>query len=143
MIDRQARAGFTLIEILIGLAIVALLMFTVGPALFRRLDKARIDTTKTTLKGIQAAIGHYNLDLGRYPETLRDLVVKPDDEQLASQGIWPYLEGQGGTQTPVDAWKNKFEYQLTPGGEHEYELFSYGPKGKGSPREQRISVWNL
>ena len=134
------QAGFTLIEILIAIAIVAIVAATTGPYLMGKIQSARISTAKTSLRNIQAQIDLFNADTGAYPETLKDLVRRPVNEEIAKNWVTPYIKDEKKLNDP---WGNKYNYQLTPDQEHPYELSSYGPKGKSSPKAERISVWNL
>jgi len=136
---RTAQAGFTLGEIMIAIAIIAIMAAVAGPYLMGYLKKARIQSTKTTLRNVQTALQQFNVDMNQYPETLKDLIKKPADEALANKWVAPYLQG---SDVPSDGWGNKFHYELTQGQEHPYELYSYGPDGKGS-KEGRISIWSL
>lgn len=82
----------------------------------------------------------FNAHTGQYPARLNDLLKKPADEKIARKWEGPYLKAK---EVPEDAWGSKYVYKLTPQAEHKYDLYSYGPNGKGSPKEEWISVWNL
>ena len=74
------KRGFTLIEIMVVIVILALLAALVGPKLMGRTDDAKIGTTKTQIKQLETAIKLYKLDNGSYPDTeqgLNALVAKP------------------------------------------------------------------
>lgn len=139
-ITRCARAGFTFIELIIGIAILVILAATVGPMVMGQLEKAKISTTKTNLKSIKSAIDMFRIDIGKYPAKLRDLVEKPREETLAKK--WQkggYLEGG---ELPKDGWNEDFQYKVTAGGKNPYELYSYGPQGPGAPDTEKLSVWD-
>lgn len=133
---RGARDGFTLMEILIAVAIVAIMGVLVGPNLMKRFAGAQTTKAETSLKGLKASIQTYYLDNNSYPEKLRDLVKKPTN---AKKWSGPYLEGG---MLPEDPWGGRYQYKRTPGSKHPYELYSYGAEGKGSPKEDWISVWD-
>jgi general secretion pathway protein G len=138
-VTRCARAGFTFIELIIGIAILIILAATVGPMVMGLVDKAKIATTKTNLKSIKSAIDMFRIG-GKYPAKLRDLVEKPRDEALAKK--WQkggYLEGG---EVPKDGWGEDFQYKITPNGKNPYELYSYGPDGPGAPDAEKLSVWD-
>jgi general secretion pathway protein G len=138
-VTRCARAGFTFIELIIGIAILVILAATVGPLVLGQLENAKIATTKTNLKSIKSAIDMFRIT-GKYPVKLRDLVEKPRDEALAKK--WQkggYLEGG---EVPKDAWGEDFQYKVTAAGKNPYELYSYGPDGAGAPDTERLSVWD-
>ncbi|HZW61492.1 MAG TPA: type II secretion system major pseudopilin GspG [Candidatus Babeliales bacterium] len=138
--NRTVRAGFTLVEILIALAIIAIIGAIGIPSYLSYTKKANKQQTEANIRVLSAAIESYQTDIGQLPETLEDLVRKPFNEELAKN--WPgnYLKGK---TVPKDAWKHPFHYAVTPGQEHPYELYSYGPNGKSAPQSEWISVWNL
>lgn len=138
--ERWFKPGFTLIEIMIALAIIGLVLGVVIPWANNQFQQAKVRTTRMGMKNVQFAIQQYHMDTGVYPSRLRDLVKRPADEQIASKWTSPYLPDK---QEPKDSWSNKYQYKVTEGGKHPYELKSYGPGGKGSPKEEQIDVWNL
>lgn len=136
---RSARAGFTFIELVIAIAILAILALVVGPQFMGYLDKAKVSSTKDKLKSIKTAIDMFKVDTGRYPTKLRDLVEKPKEEAVARN--WQkegYLQGG---EEPQDAWNEYFVYKRTQDGKNPYDLYSYGPNGASAPKEEWISVW--
>jgi general secretion pathway protein G len=68
------RRGFTLIELLIVLAIIATLLTIAVPSYFASLDNAKETSLRQSLSVMRTAIDHYKGDLGKYPETLQELV---------------------------------------------------------------------
>ncbi len=136
---RYARGGFTLMEIMIAIAILAIISAVVGPYFMAYLEKAKKSTAKTTLKGFKSAILLYQADVGQYPTTLKDLIRRPREERLAKKWEGKYIDKK---EVPVDSWGNKYQYKVTPAGANPYELLSYGPKGKGSPKVEHLSVWD-
>lgn len=138
--NKNAQAGFTLIEILIAVAIVAL-MGTVSLGLFRYLGGAKVKTAQTALKTFKSALLTFNIDAGQFPEQLKDLIKKPSDEAIARVWQGPYIEG---ATALIDPWNRKYQYKKSEGNaEHEYELYSYGEKGKSASKAEWISVWDL
>jgi len=135
---RRAQPGFTLIEIIVAITIVAIMM---GGAfsLFRYIEVSRRTRTEASLKGIQLAVNSFQADTGFWPTMLLDLAVKPADATIARRWRGPYAEER---ELSEDGWKYAFQYQLNPkGAQHPYELYSWGPHGEGSPQEEWISVW--
>lgn len=136
------REGFTFIELVIAVAIMALLMGVGFFGYMQFFGKARTTATQTKLKSLKTAITQFNIDTGRYPRTLKDLAVKPtDDPSLVSKWKGPYVEE--GEAYDEDGWGNRVVYKVTPGGKHKYELYSYGENGDGAPKEEWISVWGV
>jgi general secretion pathway protein G len=138
---RYARPGFTLMEILIAVMILGLLSALVGPAVFSIYKSQQKRAAQSTLQGFKKGIQMYQMHVGGLPATLKDLIKKPKDEKAIKKWEGPYV-GEDLTEVPEDPWNEKFVYKVTPGAKHPYELYSYGPNGKGSPKEEQISVWN-
>lgn len=123
--------GFTLVEILVVLAILALLVGLVGPRVMKQLGGAKSDTARLQIDDFGAALDLFYLDVGRYPDTqegLEALVISP-----ANTPKWdgPYLKKK---KIPMDPWGTEYQYQL-PGQHGDYDLYSYGadnsPGGDG------------
>ena len=102
--------GFTLLEIIVVITIVALLMALVGPKLFRHVDTARQVDAQTQIELIGQALDIYRLEKGKYPS---------NEEGL--KAIQSYLK----KQLPEDPWGNEFHYK-SPGDHGDYDLVSYG-----------------
>lgn len=137
--NRHARSGFSLMEIMIAIAILAIIAVSVGPLLFQQVDKARKSRSKSDLRTMQQAIDLYYAHTAQYPSTLKDLVKKPSDETISRKWEGPYLKGK---DVPRDPWGNKYIYEITQGQEHPYKLMSYGKAGKGAPESEWIRVWD-
>jgi general secretion pathway protein G len=137
------RAGFTLIEIMVVIVILAMLAALVGPKLIGRTDDAKIQTTRTQIGSLETALKLYKLDNGTYPSTeqgLNALVSKP------TVGVIPKSYKDGGylekKQVPKDGWGNDYLY-ISPGEHGDYDLFSYGADGAkgGDGKNSEISNW--
>ena len=103
------RRGFTLIEIMVVIVILALLAALVGPKIMGRTDDAKIQTTKTQIRSLESALKLYKLDNGVYPTTeqgLNALVTMP------TVGVIPKGYKEGGylesKSVPKDGWGNDF-----------------------------------
>ena len=135
---RRAARGFTLIEMLVVIAIIALLAGLVGPAVMDRLGGAKSKTAGIQIADLDKSLELFKLDVGRYPtnaEGLQALVAKP-----ASANGWngPYLKGG----LPSDPWGNAYRYRH-PGEHGEYDIFSYGADGQpgGDATNADITNW--
>lgn len=123
-------AGFTLLEILVVLAILGLLVGLVAPAALRQLGGARVSVARQSIERISSVLDLYRLDTGSYPTTdqgLQALTTRPGG--LTS---WngPYLKGDA---TPLDAWSRPYLYR-SPSGRagRDYDLCSRGPNATAS-----------
>jgi general secretion pathway protein G len=129
-------AGFTLLELLVVLAILALLAGLVAPRVIGYLGGARTDTAKMQLHNIEASLDLYRLDVGRYPESLDALVQRPSG---VDKWNGPYLKKDSGLNDP---WGMPYQYRI-PGQHGEYDIFSLGAdKAEGGEGEdQDVKSW--
>jgi general secretion pathway protein G len=143
--QNRRRRGFTLIEIMAVVIIMGLLAGIVGVAIFGQLDTARVNTTRTQMKQLEAALSFYQMDNGRFPSTdqgLSALVERPSVGQEARN----YRPGgylQGG-QVPTDAWGNEYLYEYPGTNNPEgFDIWSLGADGKpgGSETDADIGNW--
>ncbi|GGP21054.1 type II secretion system major pseudopilin GspG [Silvimonas iriomotensis] len=136
---RMRNSGFTLLELLVVLLIIALLAGYVGPKLFGEVGKAKIKTAASQMKSLADALDHYRLDVGHYPTTeqgLTALNTKPNDEPKW-QG--PYLT----KDVPNDPWDRPYVYRRPGENGHDFDLISYGADGKpgGTDEDADISYF--
>jgi general secretion pathway protein G len=141
----RSNSGFTLIEIMVVIVILALLAALVGPKIIGRSDDAKIADAKVQIRNIETALKLYKLDSGAFPTTeqgLAALITKP------VSGIIPknykpegYLESK---KLPKDPWSNDYIY-LSPSEHGDYELCSYGSDGTrgGDGKAADICNWNM
>jgi type II secretion system protein G len=86
--------GFTLIELIVVMAIVALLVSIAAPRYFRSIDRAKENTLRTSLNVMRDALDQFASDKGRYPESLDELVDSrylrtiPEDPMTGSRRTW-------------------------------------------------------
>ncbi len=123
-------AGFTLMEMLVVLAIIAAIMGLLGPRLLGTLDREAPKLAATQAKMLRSAVETFRLDVGRYPTTqegLAALVTKPSESSIASRWRGPYLDGDA---LPLDPWKNPYQYSVPGAGGQPFALYSMGSDGK-------------
>ena len=136
---RRARAiaGFTLVELLVVLAILTLLAGLVGPRVLGQLGGAKSKTAAVQIADIDKALELYKLDVGRFPSTeegLQALVQKPATVSAGWSG--PYLKGT----LPADPWGKPYRYQLAANGV--VEIVSLGADGAPGGEGENADVRN-
>lgn len=131
---RRRSRGFTLLELLVVLAILALLIAFVGPRVLDYLSGARSDAGRIQMRNIEASIDLYRLDVGQYPPNLNALVEHPTGVEKWNG---PYMKKATGI---VDPWGNQYGYRV-PGQHGDYDLYSFGrDKAEGGDGEDRDIV---
>jgi len=143
-IGRETR-GFTLIEIMVVVAILGLLITIVGVNFMGNVDKARQTKAMAQIKNLEAALDLYQLDNSVYPTTeqgFKALVEKP------SVGETPCCWREGGylhntNQVPLDPWKHEYVF-ISPGAKGPYDIVSYGADGQpgGEGKNADITNWD-
>jgi general secretion pathway protein G len=124
---RDSQSGFSLVEILVVVAIMALLATTVALAVLPRLDDSRVGKARTDIKLFEQALEMYKLDNFTYPRTqegLQALVQPPANLQRPDR----YREGGYVRKLEVDPWGNPYQYAY-PGARAPVEVFSLGADG--------------
>jgi len=136
---REGEHGFTLVELLIVLAILGLLAAIAVPQLMKSFERAKFDTTRVQIDKLGAILDLYRLEVGQYPteqDGLRALVEAP-----AQPDGWngPYLKNR---EALTDPWGAPYVYRF-PGEHAEYDLYSLGADGKegGDGTNADITSW--
>lgn len=120
--------GFTLVEMMAVLLIIALLAGLASTAFLGQMDKAKKKTTQADLVTLRNAVTMFKMDTGYYPSEevgLIELIEQPMDLEGWAPG--GYLEE---TSLPKDGWGNEFVYMLDPGDGKPFVIISYGADGK-------------
>ncbi|HBF34124.1 TPA: type II secretion system protein GspG [Candidatus Sumerlaeota bacterium] len=118
------RRGFTLVEILAVLVILATLAAIVLPNVVGSTERANKVSAVTQISSLSTALQRFEVDMGYFPSRLQDLVTEPK-----GSGKWhgPYLDS-----IPKDPWQNEYTYECP--GKHnpkKFDISSKGPKGEG------------
>ncbi|MBI5416249.1 MAG: type II secretion system major pseudopilin GspG [Candidatus Omnitrophica bacterium] len=132
--------GFTLIELMIVVIIIAALAAMVVPRLGSRSEQAKVTVAQADINSnIGLALKLYKLDNGRYPTTtqgLKALLQKPTSSPTPGNWNGPYLE-----KDPSDPWNNLYQYK-SPGSHNSdgYDLYSFGTDGVEG-NEDDVTNW--
>lgn len=122
------RRGFTLLELLVVVAIIGLLAAYVGPKYFSQLGKSEQALAKAQIESFHKALAAYRIDTGSFPSTeegLNALLVKPASVTSAAKWNGPYLS----KAVPPDPWGRPYIYRV-PGAKGDYDLISHGKDGQ-------------
>lgn len=133
----RRHAGFTLLELLVVLAILGMLGALVGPRVLGQLDNSKPKTTQLQVKNLESAADMYKLDVGRYPTTqegLEALVTRPG---TVTGWNGPYLRGE----VPKDAWGNTFHYE-SPGKRGDVDIYSLGADNAAGGEGNNADIGN-
>ncbi len=124
--------GFTIIELLIVMAILGMLAVMVAPNLFNKADGARRDAALSQISAIGSALATHRLDVGEYPEELEGLMVN-----TTGRSTWdgPYLNNE----VPKDPWGNDYQYSSDGS---EYTLMSFGGDGRSGGEDNDADISN-
>jgi general secretion pathway protein G len=135
----ERSAGFTLLELLIVLAILGLLAWLATPPVLRYLETGRQTTTRAQIQNLSQALGFYANDVGQYPTTEEGLVALLAAPANAPKWNGPYIKKADGL---VDPWGHPFQYR-SPGEHGEFDLVSLGSgkPGTDSAANQYITNW--
>ena len=133
--NSSKQAGFTLIEILIAVAIIAIFAAGIGLNLFGQVGKAQITRAKQDIQQIESAIEIYRLDNYRFPAQLNALITRPGN---ASGWNGPYIKS-----LPKDPWEADYQYRKPGLKGQEVDIFSYGADGVegGAGNDADIGNW--
>lgn len=138
--DTAKQSGFTLIEIMVVVTVIALLIGMIGPMVFNQVEKAERTRIAQDIRAIESALKFYRLDNFRYPsqsQGLEALVTAPGDNQNWNG---PYLE-----KLPNDPWDQPYRYANPSTHNKQVDVFTLGfdntPGGEGADKDW--GNWNI
>lgn len=135
---RRDEDGFTLVELLVVLAIIGLLASLVAPQVIKHLSSAKAATARIQVQRLAGVLDIYHLEVGRYPteqEGLAALIEKPLE---AERWSGPYIRNP---EALVDPWGHPYVYRV-PGERGDYDLYTLGADGQegGDGDDQDIAA---
>ncbi len=141
---RHARHGFTLIEVMIAIAIVVILIGIVGFNVIGQQDTAKVGQAKIQMRQIEGALDDFRLAFGRYPTETEGIAVLWNSENLEvddeeEESAWRRFLTD---PVPEDVWGNEWNYtdDVDEDLPREYELWSNGPDGEEG-NDDDITSW--
>ncbi len=136
---KNFQQGFTLLELLVVLGIIALLAGIVGPQLMNHMGASKTKAARVQIEDLAAALDMYKLDVGRYPSSEQGLAALVEKPVNSKRWNGPYLRK---TKVPQDPWVQDYRY-VSPGQYGNFDLSSYGADGKqgGEGEDQDINSW--
>lgn len=127
----RATAGFTLVEVMLVVVILAIMASVAMVATRGKTQKASIAATRTSISAVSTALDNFEVDNGVYPNSLRELMS--DTGHATWDG--PYLKGSA---LPSDAWGRELQYSKTSSGD--YQVLSMGPDGVKGGSDDLLSL---
>jgi len=123
---KKNQRGFTLVEILVVITIIALIMSLVGPRVLNYLSESKVKAAKIQMQSFASALDLLYLDTGRYPSSAEGLnaLMKPTSAMPGWNG--PYLKGD---IVPNDPWGKAYVYR-SPTERGKFEIKSFGSDGQ-------------
>jgi len=142
---RLAQGGFTLVELVVVMTIIAILAGAVTVHVTNRIKHARRARTLMDIATLETGLDLYTADNGNPPTTqqgLEALIAKPSSPPVPRNWNGPYLKNR--RSVPKDGWQNEYVYQcpgqLNPDG---YDVISYGADGRPGGNDEDEDITNL
>ncbi len=135
----RKQSGFTLLELLVVLAIISMLAGLVGPKVMKHMAEAKSKAAKVQISELSQALEMYKLDMDRYPTSSQGLAALVESSDNAKRWNGPYL---GKSKVPLDPWQNEYHY-VAPGEHGPFDLFSFGADEKegGEGENRDVLSW--
>lgn len=135
---RLRPAGFTLIELMVVLAILGLLAGLVGPRVMKHLDDSKARTARLQVEDLAAALDLYRLEVGDYPTAEQGLAALIAAPSGVTQWNGPYLRKR---HLPQDPWGHDYLYRI-PGTGGAYDLYSLGADAQEGGDGDNRDIYN-
>ena len=143
MTKRVHRSGFTLIEVMIVIAIVLALSGLIGVALFRQRDSAKVDLVKTDMNSLKQGLKLFYMDFDRYPTDEEGLKALWDKTSIADETEAAKWKKYLSEPMASDRWGSPWGYRQISehGDETVFDLWSYGPD-KQEGTDDDLTSWS-
>ncbi|NOS73402.1 MAG: type II secretion system major pseudopilin GspG [Methyloglobulus sp.] len=135
----RRQTGFTLLELLVVLGIIAMLAGLVGPQVMKHMGESKVKAAKVQIEDLAQTLDMYKLDVGSYPTSeqgLNALIESPDGAQRWNG---PYLRK---SKVPLDPWQQEYKY-TSPGEHGKFDISSLGADSKegGEGEDKDLNSW--
>src|SRR5258708_40356391 len=131
--EREGERGFTLLELLVVLAIIGLLVGLVAPAALHQLGSAKEKIAHQSIERLATVLDMYKLDIGSYPTSEQGLQALITSPPGLKRWNGPYMKG---SKVPDDPWGRPFQYRIpSQRAGHAFDLYSLGPTGQSGSAE--------
>lgn len=136
MHDRRVQRGFTLVELLLVLVILALIAGLVLPGIIGKAEGAKVRAAASQISRISMSVESFYLDTGSAPDSLNELVSEPGN---VTGWNGPYVKNS----ILKDPWGREYQYR-SPGQHGDFDIFSYGADGQmgGDGKNADINSWD-
>lgn len=130
----RSEKGFTLIELIVVVVILALLAAVVGPKIADKLGQSKEKIAKIQISQLEGALQYYSFEIGHYPTTAEGLEALVRNPGTSDAWKGPYLE----KGLPRDPWEKPYLYRC-PGTHGEFDLLSVGSDGTEGTEDDVVS----
>ena len=137
--NTRKQTGFTLLELLVVLGIIAMLAGLVGPQVMKHMVEAKVKAAKVQIEDLAQTLDMYKLDVGSYPTSEQGLDALIEAPDGAQRWNGPYLRK---SKVPLDPWNNEYKY-TSPGEHRKFDITSLGADGKdgGEAEDKDLNSW--
>ncbi|MGB0472948.1 MAG: type II secretion system major pseudopilin GspG [Porticoccaceae bacterium] len=138
--NKRKQAGFTLIEMMVVVAVIGLLIAMVGPRVFNQVEKAERTRVAQDIRVIENALKFYRLDNFRYPTQSQGLEALVSPPAGSENWNGPYLDA-----VPNDPWKTPYLYSSPGSRGKDIDVYTYGADGVsgGEGSNKDWGNWNV
>jgi general secretion pathway protein G len=134
----RKAAGFTLLELLVVVAIIGLLAAYVGPKYFSQIGKSEQGVAKAQIEAFSKALDQFRLEVGRFPTTAEGLNALMERPAGAAKWGGPYLA----KAVPLDPWGKAYLYKFPGTKGRDYDILSYGSDAQPGGTDSAADVSN-